>query len=143
MCDSRHLRAGCTLKHGSGNLMGSMSTCIFRSLGVCYEKVRARTAQNTSNPHAILLRSSNTRTPAECGRDHTRSLPCPGGIPLPCRWLRARQLLQRILTRLFLKNTAVHARAWTVNVVRPARSTRACFECWRQSHGSTGVEGAV
>ena len=26
MCDSPHLRAGCTLKHGSGNLMDPMST---------------------------------------------------------------------------------------------------------------------
>jgi hypothetical protein len=26
MCDSPHLRAGCTLKHGSGNLMELMST---------------------------------------------------------------------------------------------------------------------
>ena len=46
MCDSPHLRAGCTLKHGSGSLMDPMSTqysvfltvtdpSIFLRQGVC------------------------------------------------------------------------------------------------------------
>ena len=28
MCDSPHLHAGCTLKHGSGSLMDPMSTAV-------------------------------------------------------------------------------------------------------------------